>query len=134
MTPNDNIQTVKTMYDAFAAGDIETVLENLADDVDWASEAAGDAAPWWGPHSGKDGAGEFFQALGAAAEVEEFSPLSFAANDDEVMAIVRYRAKMRATGKEVAMDIHHHWRFRDGKVARYRGSEDSQQTAAALEG
>jgi uncharacterized protein len=51
-----------------------------------------------------------------------------------VLAIVRYRGKMLSTGKEVAMDLHHHWRLRDGKAAYYRGSEDSQQTAAALEG
>jgi ketosteroid isomerase-like protein len=26
------------------------------------------------------------------------------------------------------MELHHHWRFRDGKIARYRGAEDTLQT------
>jgi len=31
------------------------------------------------------------------------------------------------------MDLHHYWRLRDGKVAYYRGSEDTALTAAILE-
>lgn len=30
------------------------------------------------------------------------------------------------------MNLHHFWRFRDGKVAYYRGSEDTAQTAGIL--
>jgi ketosteroid isomerase-like protein len=30
------------------------------------------------------------------------------------------------------MNLHHYWRFRDGKVAYYRGSEDTALIAAAL--
>jgi ketosteroid isomerase-like protein len=135
MSANENIQTVKTLYDAFGKGDIGTILDNLADDVDWAAEAAGDVAPWWGNRSGKEEVGKFFEDFGGAAEVEEFTPVSYAGNDeDEVMAVIRYRAEMRSTGKEVAMDLHHFWRFRDGKVAYYRGTEDSHQTMEALEG
>jgi len=32
------------------------------------------------------------------------------------------------------MNLHHYFRFRDGKIERYRGSEDSAQTVAALAG
>ena len=30
------------------------------------------------------------------------------------------------------MNLHHHFRFRDGKVSFYRGTEDSSQTETAL--
>ena len=30
------------------------------------------------------------------------------------------------------MDLHHFFTFRDGKIAYYRGTEDTAQTAAAL--
>jgi ketosteroid isomerase-like protein len=30
------------------------------------------------------------------------------------------------------MHLHHYWRFRDGKVACYRGSEDTALIASAL--
>jgi len=36
------------------------------------------------------------------------------------------------TGKSAEMDIHHWWRFRDGKIYYYRGTEDTAATAAML--
>ena len=30
------------------------------------------------------------------------------------------------------MDIHHWWRFRDGKICFYRGTEDTARTADLL--
>ena len=27
------------------------------------------------------------------------------------------------------MTMHHYWRFRDGKIGYFRGSEDTEQTA-----
>jgi ketosteroid isomerase-like protein len=38
-----------------------------------------------------------------------------------------------ATGKTAAMDLHHYFRFRDGKIAYYRGTEDTAQTQAVLQ-
>ena len=46
--------------------------------------------------------------------------------------MVHCRAKSRRTGKEVDMNLHHYFRFTDGKVSFYRGTEDSSQTEAAL--
>jgi len=132
MSTNDNVKTVQSLYEAFGRGDVAFILEAVTDDVDWASEAAGDTAPWWGHRQGKAAVQGFFESLGATTEVEEFTPLVFAADGDDVLTVVAYRARSRATGKVAAMQIHHHWRFRDGKVAYYRGSEDTIQTEAML--
>jgi ketosteroid isomerase-like protein len=45
---------------------------------------------------------------------------------------VRYRASATKTGKSVDMEIHHHFRFTDGKISHYRGSEDTLQTLGAF--
>ncbi|MGD0605396.1 MAG: nuclear transport factor 2 family protein [Streptosporangiaceae bacterium] len=82
----------------------------------------------------KDAVAAFFTAFGSAMEIEEFTPASFAANDTDVLAAVRCRARSRSTGKTLAMDLHHYFRFRDGKIAYYRGTEDTAQTEAALRG
>jgi hypothetical protein len=81
---------------------------------------------------GKNEVAEFFEAFGAAMEVEEFTPVSFAANDTDVHTVVRYRARSRATGKTAAMNLRHFFTFRDGKIAYYRGTEDTAQTEAVL--
>jgi ketosteroid isomerase-like protein len=60
------------------------------------------------------------------------TPTSFAANDTEVHTVVRLTATARATGKQASMDLHHLFRFRDGKVAFYRGTEDTLAVAQTL--
>jgi len=51
-----------------------------------------------------------------------------------VLSVVQFRARSRATGKTAAMNLHHFFKFRDGKIAYYRGTEDTAQTAAVLQG
>jgi ketosteroid isomerase-like protein len=132
MRAGENIDSVKSIYEAFGSGDVGAILDKVTDDVDWAADAASDTAPWYGPRRGKDEVAKFFEDIGGALEVTEFTPLSFAANDTEVMVLLRFGVTVRATGKPAAMNLHHYWRFRDGKVEYYRGSEDTAQTLAAL--
>ncbi len=82
---------------------------------------------------GKDGVAAFFEAFGSRMEVQEFNPFAFAANETEVHTVVHCRTTSRATGKSIDHDVHHFFRFQDGKVSFYRGTEDTAQTEAALE-
>jgi uncharacterized protein len=126
------IKTIAQVYEAFGRGDVAVILDAVTDDVDWAAEASSAAAPWYGVRHGKDAVAEFFAAFGSAMEVEEFTPVSFAANETDVHTVVRFRARSRDTGKTAAMDLHHFFTFRDGKIAYYRGTEDTAQTEAVL--
>lgn len=133
MTANDNVKVIQGVYEAFGRGDVRAILEVLTDDVDWASEAAdASGAPWWGVRRGHDAVGRFFEEFGSTMDVEEFTPLSFAANDTDVLTVVRMHARSRATGTLVKMNLQHQFTFRVGKIAHYRGTEDTQQTVAAL--
>ena len=53
-------------------------------------------------------------------------------NQTDVFAIVRFAGHSRSPGRRVAMTLLHYFRFRDGKIAYYRGSEDTAQVQAAL--
>jgi ketosteroid isomerase-like protein len=134
MTADTNIKTITQVYEAFGRGDVPAILDAVTDDVDWAAEASSAAAPWYGVRAGRDGVAQFFADFGSAMEVEEFTPVSVAANDTDVLTVVRFRARSRATGKTAAMDLHHYFTFRDGKIAYYRGTEDTAQTQAVLQG
>lgn len=50
----------------------------------------------------------------------------------DVMVVTRWGATSPATGKSTSMDIHHWWRFREGKICYYRGTEDTAQTQNLL--
>ncbi len=134
MSADDNIKTIAHVYEAFGRGDVATILDAVTDDVDWAAEAASSVAPWYGVRHGRDAVAGFFAAFGATMEVEEFTPVSMAANDTDVHTVVRFQARSRSTGRPAAMNLHHFFRFRDGKIAFYRGTEDTAQTEAALRG
>ena len=97
----------------------------------FASEPDQRIAPWHGKRT-KAQVPAFFQALAEAVDVTEFTPMAFASNDTDVMAVIRWGAKAKATGRSGVMDIHHWWRFRDGKICLYRGTEDTAQTQDML--
>jgi len=98
-----NLKTVRAIYDAFERGDVATILDAVTDDVDWSSAAASSAAPWYGRRIGKDAVTDYFRSIGDAIEVLDFTQLSFAANDTEVMVLSQFRMRSRRSGKEAAM-------------------------------
>ena len=131
MGAEEHVKTVQLVYEAFGRGDVEAILDQLTDDVDWAVEPDG-AAPWHGLRRGKAEVPGFFQALGQTVEVTEFTPLAFASNETDVMVVIRYTHRGRSTGKSASMDLHHWWRFRDDKICFVRGTEDTAKTNAIL--
>jgi ketosteroid isomerase-like protein len=126
------IESVRRLYEAYGRGDVHGVLAEVADDVEWGAEAAGRSVPWYGTFRGKDDVARFFKEIGSNVEVTEFAPLSFTSNDTDVIVAVRWAYTVNATGKRAAMLMHHWWRFAEGKIVFFRGSEDTEQSAAAF--
>jgi len=134
MGAEDNLATIKAIYEAFGRGDVGTILESVADDVDWAVDAE-PVGPWYGQRTGKDGVASFFADIASATEVQDFAVEGMGASENEVFAFLRFALRMKATGREAAFHLHHYFRFDgDGKVEYYRGSEDSAQVEHALAG
>ncbi len=133
MNAEQNVGSIKQMYEAFGRGDLETILALVTDDVDWSTDAAIESAPWYGPRQGKDGVRSFFEGIAQTGPVTEFTPLSYASNDDgDVMVFIDYGFTVNATGKSARMHLHHYWKFRDGKVCYVRSSEDTALVASVL--
>ena len=129
---DNNIQIVKTIYDAVGQGDVDAILERVSDDVDWAAEAASTTAPWHGHRYGKEGVASFFSDLSTSIEISAFTPHSFAAGNDGVHLLVDWTFRPLANGREASMTMHHYWRLRDGQVVYFRGAEDTELTARTL--
>ncbi len=126
------IDAVQRLYEAYGRGDVEAVLAEVADDVEWGAEAASMSVPWYGTYRGKAEVPRFFKEIGSNVEVTEFTPLSFTSNDTDVIVAVHWAYTVNATGKRAAMNMQHWWRFADGKIVFFRGSEDTEQSAAAF--
>jgi len=128
----DHLDAVARLYAAYGRGDIGAVLAELADDVDWAAEASSTSVPWYGSYLGKEQVPGFFEQIGANVDVTEFEVVGLAANDTDVVATVHWSYRVRANGRMATMYMQHWFRFDDGRIAFFRGSEDSEQSAAAF--
>jgi ketosteroid isomerase-like protein len=131
-TADPKIESVQRLYAAYGQGDIDGVLAELADDVDWAAEAAGTGVPWWGNYRGRDEVPRFFKEIGGNIEVTEFAIVGLTSNDTDVVATVHWTFTVSATGRSASMYMQHWFRFADGKITFFRGSEDTAQSLAAF--
>ena len=126
------IVAVQRLYAAYARGDMDGVLADLADDVDWAAEAASTSVPWYGTYRGKADVPRFFKEIGSNVDIREFTLVGFTSNETDVVATIHWTYTVKATGRSTAMYMQHWWRFAGGKIVFFRGSEDSEQSAAAF--
>ena len=133
MSGINDLETVTGVYAAFGRGDLDAILAALTDDIDWAADTTSSGAPWYGIRTGKAGVAAFFEDIGKTIDIDDFTPLSFAANEDgDVFAVVRWGWRARETGKTATMHLHHWWRVTNGKISYFRGAEDTPTALAAL--
>ncbi len=133
MSEADNIRAVMTIYEAFSRGDIPTILDQLADDIDWWFFGAPEDVPFAGRYQGKEQVLGFFQTVGQNSEVLQFGPEDepIATGDSVVVAGVE-RVKATPTGKLWETHWLHNFTFRDGKVYRIREYYDTAGIARAF--
>jgi ketosteroid isomerase-like protein len=132
ITNDPRIESIQNLYAGYGSGDLDAALADLADDVDWAAEATGDAVPWYGNYRGKAEVPKFFAAIGSSVTVSEFDVVTITSNDDNVIAVVHWTYTVLATGRTASMYMQHWFRFDAGRIVFFRGSEDSGQSARAF--
>src|SRR3954454_10384678 len=69
-----NVKLVQSLYDAFKRGDIPTIINALAPDVDWQVHGDPKDFPPIGRWTGPDGAQDFFRTIAQHLDVGEFTP------------------------------------------------------------
>ena len=125
-----NLNSVKAVYDAFATGDIPTVLGTLSPDIAW-TEAEGFpyAGTYHGPRGVLDGV---FMRLGAEWEGFAAVPDEFIDAGDTVVVLGKYSGKYKATGKSFQANFAHVWKMREGKATRFTQYVDTLLVDRAL--
>lgn len=126
-----NISVVQSLYAAYARGDIDTVLEGLAPDVDWHTVGQRADFPVFGPRKGIPAVHDFFGTVAEHVEFSEFSPQEFYCDRDKVFVLGHYAATMKKNGRKFASDWVHIFTFRGGRVCRFREFLDTAQLASA---
>lgn len=127
----ENVQLVQQIYSAIGRGDIPGVVGMMAADVEIHLPGPSEI-PFAGTYAGHEGVGQFFQAIGANAEVLRFEPREFIAQDDHVVVLGHERLTARPTGRSWETDWAMVWTVRDGKVASLREFHETGAIAAAF--
>ena len=102
-----NIEVVKRGYEAFSAGDVETVMSLFDDNLEWVQPGESTIS---GIYRGKGEFGEYLARL--AEKAVAVRALSFIADGDTVVAFTELTA-----GNEMGEDADV-YTLRDGKIVR----------------
>lgn len=128
-----NTQLVQDAYAAFGRGDVNAILDVMADDVVWQPIiGCGPHVPMAGTRRGKDGVREFFRILAENVTFEQFEPKEFVAQGDKVVALGHYRART-TPGGTFEGDWVMVFTIANGRVTRFREYTDTAAINAAFE-
>ena len=126
-----NIDSIKQVYQAFAEGDVPTVLGALSPEIDW-TEAEGFpyAGTYHGPRAVLEGV---FMRLGSEWNGFAAIPDEFIDGGDTVVVLGKYSGAYKKTGKSFQANFAHVWKMQDGKAIRFIQYVDTLLVHRALQ-
>jgi hypothetical protein len=127
-----NTEVINGIYQAFASGDMPTVLGSMDAGIVW-NEAEGNAMADGNPYVGPDAVLQgVFARIGA--EYEYFNLKDIELHDmsgNQVLATLRYNGKIKKSGKPIDAQAAHLWTLKNGKVTAFQQYTDTKQLADA---
>jgi len=127
---SSQVETIRSLYAAFARGDVPAVLGALAPDVSW-TDAEG--FPYGGTYIGHDAVLQnVFARLGAEWDGYAAVPHELICSGDTVVALGDYSGRYKATGKSFKAPFVHVWRFAGPQVASFVQHTDTAVVQRAL--
>ena len=128
----ENVDLIRALYDALAAGDIPTALALMSPDIVW-HEAENfpyaDRSPYRGPDAVLAGV---FARLGGEWEGFAAVPEEYLDAGDAVVVLGRYRGAWPATSQAMNAQMVHVWRVAGGKIAAFQQYVDTLQVARVM--
>ena len=128
----ENVERVRSGYEAFARGDVDAVLELLAPDVDWHPAIA----PILGVDTlrGRDAVRRFLSRdLFEGFDQFRVEALSFEDLGDFVLVLVRYIGRGESSGIELDQRFATLYEIRNGKAVTMRDYPTREEAVEAAE-
>jgi ketosteroid isomerase-like protein len=130
---NQNTSIIDGLYNSFAEGDIPSILEAMDEKIIW-NEAEGnayaDGNPYIGPEAILNGV---FARIGADHDYFKLKDIKlYEMNNNQIMATLRYDAKVKETGKTYNAQVAHLWTLKDGKVSAFQQYVDTKKLNNAM--
>ena len=128
----DNVAAIKRMYEAFAEGDIPTVLGTLDPNVEWweaDSFIYADKNPYNGPQAVLTG---LFMRLASEWENFAVNPKEILDGGDTTVSQGHYTGTHKNTGKPVRAQFAHFFTFQEGRIVKFQQYTDTAQFLEAV--
>ena len=124
---------IKKLYNAFAEGDVETVMAGFAEDIQW-NEAENfiyaDGNPYVGGGAVAEGV---FARLGSEWEYWNLENIKFFNVDTNMVLVTgRYKALNKASSKELDAQFAHLWTLKYSLASSFQQYTDTKQAAEAV--
>lgn len=95
----DLVTHVKSLYEAFGRGELETIFKSFHPRITWNSNGELKLLPWGATRSGPEAAKSFFTAISDNIEFLAFEPREFFGGSDFITVLGFTRGRMRKTGQ-----------------------------------
>lgn len=130
----ENVNTVRSMYEAFGTGDMHTVVAALDRRVEWweaENFIYADRNPYVGPVAVLEGV---FMRLGSEWDGFNVAPKEVLDAGDTIIGLGHYSGTYKKTGRQVRAQFAHFFSFREGKVVKFQQYTDTAQFWRAVGG
>lgn len=121
---------VQQAYQSVKAGDVQSLLNLLAEDVQWQLPEM-ENVPFAGTWHGREQVGQFFSTVVQTQDVIEFELEEFIAQGDKVVVLGRFSQRVKSTDRISASAWAHVWTVKDGKVIHFREYVDTAAVSRA---
>jgi len=125
-----NLNLINSVYSLFAEGNIPGVLELMDDKIVWneaESNSLADGNPYIGPEAVMKGV---ISRLGDRYSTFVLDDIKLhEMSNNEVLATLRYVAKMKHNGRKINVQASHHWSLENGKIIRFQQYVDTKKLA-----
>ena len=128
----ENVNVIRGLYEAFARGDVPTIIAALDSEVEWweaENFIYADSNPYVGPDAVLAGV---FMRIGNEWEGFAVAPEGVLDAGDTAIGHGYYSGTYRKNGERVRAQFAHFFTFRNGKVVKFQQYTDTAQFLQAV--
>jgi ketosteroid isomerase-like protein len=133
MNEQENIQLTQQIFKAFGEGNLQFLLNLLAEDVEWYVAGSPEYTPLAGKYHGVEQVAQIFKTVGEFLELKQFQPQEFVAQGDRVVVFGHAIGCVHPTNRAVEYDWVHFYTLRNGKITKFSEYLDTAAIAAAFD-
>jgi ketosteroid isomerase-like protein len=122
---SSNKNLMLSVVRAFRGGDMQPLLDAIAEDVVWNSSAPNEFFRFGGARRGRAGVLEFTALMSLHYVFRRFEPRLVVAQGDIVWGHIACEAKHLRSGRMVQYDLFMCWKMKGGKIVEHQGIFDT---------